>query len=103
MHEEFGDFGAVPLIGRRVHHELHRACDAPVEAGDQKATCTGFDSGKDLVAPEGAGVVEREGKNKADAGAGVYGRMEDVRKLVNVAGDVGGRGTQRDCDAGHLQ
>lgn len=89
--EELGDLGAVGLVGGRVEEELDGAEDIALAFGEEEAAV-----GHVEIEPVAAGVVEGEGEDEADAGAGVDGGVEDLGE-----GFEGGGGEVFDCDFEH--
>jgi len=63
---------------------LHGADDFAFNARDQEDARSADHAGQDPGAPECAGIVERERENEADTRAGMYGGVEQGRKLLQI-------------------
>jgi len=86
MDEEFGDFSAVPLVGRHVENQLNCGDDGVGcgVADDEDLALVSHGLREDFGAPPIEGILVGEGENEADTGTIMDGRVEERCELVEI-------------------
>src|SRR4051812_22168529 len=80
MHQQFFNIGAVRLIGWRIQSELHGADNPAAERCSHQYRVARFDRACDF-AKERQGLILRERRHEADAGAALDGIDQDISQL----------------------
>ena len=88
MDQQFADFGAVRLVGRRIMIELHRSGDAAIAPGDEQKPPSVAHRRDNLVAPESGTVDPGMWHDETNAGAIVHAGVDELGQILDMPRDV---------------